>query len=125
MSLIQREYYRVPLEVPVSIEIPDGRVFRLKCLNISMGGMCLSFEKDFVNEGHAMVVVSHSQSGRAIEFRSKFSVAWSGANPKDGLPRQVGIQFVDIDPENRSKLAQIICARLMEIDTAVAAKNSF
>jgi c-di-GMP-binding flagellar brake protein YcgR len=115
-SLKQREHYRVPLESRAVVETNDGRSVNGVCLNISMGGMCLSLEDEIAGDMPGTVRILFEQEGESIEFRARFSIAWTRTERLDIPFKHAGIQFVGLDNENRSCLTKIIVARLMELE---------
>ncbi|MBN1131306.1 MAG: PilZ domain-containing protein [Chitinispirillaceae bacterium] len=111
MSFVQREHYRVPINVPVRIELGPDAVLEATCKDISMGGMGLLLEKEITPSSYGMVRMQYEQEHRKILFTAKFSVAWSRAEP-----RSAGIKFVEIDGNSQSSLAQILINRLQELE---------
>jgi c-di-GMP-binding flagellar brake protein YcgR len=115
-SLKQREHYRVPLEAQAIVETNDGRSLKGVCLNISMGGMCLSLEHEITRNMPGRVSMLFEQDGETIEFCAQFFIAWTRTERPDIPVKYAGIQFVGLDNENRSCLTKIIIARLMKLE---------
>jgi len=116
MSFVQREHYRVPINMPVTIELSNNAVLEATCHDISMGGMGLSLEKEIEPRSCGMVRMHYEQKDRKILFSAKFSVAWAQSNKPDPSRRRAGIQFMDVDENNKSNLAHILFRRLQELE---------
>lgn len=115
-SLKQREHYRVPLESRAIVETDDGRSLKGICLNISMGGMCLSLENEITRDMPGRVRILFEQDEETIEFCAGFSIAWTRSEKPDIPFRHAGIQFVGLDNANRSCLTKIIISQLTKLE---------
>ena len=116
MSFVQREHYRVPCNVPVTIEIGRNAVLEATCRDISMGGMGLLLQNEIAPRSQGLVKMRYEQEDRKILFTAKFSVAWALPEKPDPLRKRVGIQFLDVDEDNKSNLAHILVKRLQELE---------
>jgi c-di-GMP-binding flagellar brake protein YcgR len=110
MSFVQREHYRVPINVPVTIELGNDAVLKATCHDISMGGMGLSLAKEIEPQSCGMVRMHYEQKNRKILF------AWAQREDPDPSRRRAGIQFVDVDESNKNNLANILFRRLQELE---------
>jgi len=117
MSFVQREHYRVPINVPVTIELGRDAVFKATCHDISMGGMGLSLADAIDPRSCGMVKMHYEQENRKILFSARFSVAWARSDDKSDYSRKrVGIQFTEVDEDNKTSLAHILLKRLQELE---------
>lgn len=116
MSFVQREHYRVPINVPVTIELGGDAILDATCHDISMGGMGLSLANEIEPRSCGMIKMNYKQQDRKILFSAKFSVAWAQSEKPDPSRRRAGIQFTDVDESNKSNLAHILLRRLQELE---------
>jgi c-di-GMP-binding flagellar brake protein YcgR len=116
MSFVQREHYRVPINVPVIIEFGGDAVVDATCHDISMGGMGLSLSNAIEPRSSGMVKMHYEQEDRKILFSAKFSIAWARPDEPDPSLKRVGIQFTEVDEDNKSFLAHILLKRLQELE---------
>jgi c-di-GMP-binding flagellar brake protein YcgR len=116
MSFVQREHYRVPINVPVKVDLDGISGLEGICQNISMGGMGLSLKGDIPPKSCGMVRMRYDQEESKILFSAKFSVAWTRSEDPDPTSRSVGIQFVEVDENNQTNLVQILVKRLKELE---------
>jgi c-di-GMP-binding flagellar brake protein YcgR len=111
MSFVQREHYRVPIHVPVKIELGPDAMLEATCKDISMGGMGLLLDRDIQPSSFGMVRMQYDQDDRKVTFTARFSVAWARSEPCSA-----GIKFVEFDGSSKTTLAQILVNRLQELE---------
>jgi c-di-GMP-binding flagellar brake protein YcgR len=116
MSFVQREHYRVPCNVPVIIELGGAAVLEATCNDISMGGMGILLQKEIAPRSQGLVKMHYEQEDRKILFTAKFSVAWAHPEKPDPSQKRAGIQFLEVDEDNKSILANILVKRLQELE---------
>jgi len=59
----QREHFRIPMESRVMVERSDGLTLSGICINISMGGMCLSLEDELSHSWDGVVKILYQDAG--------------------------------------------------------------
>jgi c-di-GMP-binding flagellar brake protein YcgR len=96
MSFAQREHYRVPINVPVTIELGGDAVLEATCHDISMGGMGLLLQNEIAPRSQGLVKMRYEQP--------------------DPSRKRVGIQFTEVDEDNKCTLARILVNRLQELE---------
>jgi c-di-GMP-binding flagellar brake protein YcgR len=116
MSFAQREHYRVPINVPVTIELGGDAVLEATCHDISMGGMGLLLQNEIAPRSQGLVKMRYEQEGRKILFAANFSVVWAQPEKPDPSRKRVGIQFTEVDEDNKNTLARILVKRLQELE---------
>jgi len=101
---------------PVIVETDDGRSLEGECINISMGGMCLSLKGEIKHTIPGTVTVMFEEDGNTVEFIARFSIAWARAERPEIPVYNAGIQFAELDDENRGRLTRIILTCLMKLE---------
>lgn len=111
MSIIRRNYQRIPLHIPVTIIINDRTLHEAECKNISMGGMCISVEGASVeNQENGKVELQYHCNEETITFKGEFTVRWLHVREKKHC--DFGLQFTYYDPSNSTNLARIVLYQL-------------
>ena len=116
MAYKQREHYRVPLSAEAILNLGGRRFVQATCQNISMGGMGLSLDEDVDEKTPGKIHMNYEQGGGSIAFSAEFSVAWTRTQTPDVPTKHAGIQFTQLDDENKNRLVQIIIKRLEELE---------
>jgi ActR/RegA family two-component response regulator len=78
-----RRYFRVPIEVPVTLSLDENRDFQGIATNLSDGGMALRLNHPVPE--HRMATVQFALPGSTNRLSVKITVAWSDAKGAAGL----------------------------------------
>ncbi|HEY0333109.1 MAG TPA: UDP-forming cellulose synthase catalytic subunit [Stenotrophomonas sp.] len=97
-----RRSHRVPLEVPASVTMPDGRVLEARTVNFSTGGMALRLDEPQPMEPGLRVHIGLRQRG--VEQPLPAIVRQDRDN-------QISIEFADLDLEQERWLVACTFAR--------------
>ncbi len=111
MSIIRRNYQRIPLNIPVTIIINDRTLHEAVCKNISMGGMCISVEDTSVDKHeNGKVELNYHCEEEIIQFKGEFAIKWLLGEENNHC--EFGLQFTYYDPSNSTNLARIVLTQL-------------
>ena len=111
MSIIRRNYQRIPLNIPVTIIITDYTLQEAVCKNISMGGMCISVEDSSVEkQENGKVELNYHCEEEIIQFKGEFTIKWLYVGENNH--REFGMQFTYYDASNSTNLARIVLNQL-------------
>lgn len=107
----QRRYFRVPIDMPVVILLPDGQELRATATNISEGGMAVTVRGALQKTHSIRVRFTLPATHNTIE--PKAEVAWADGSGHAGL------RFVEVPQNSREHLERWLSSHL---DTAETAK---
>ncbi|MDD5033495.1 MAG: UDP-forming cellulose synthase catalytic subunit [Methylococcaceae bacterium] len=94
--------HRVAMRLPVSLYLPDGRVWACWTLDYSSGGLSLDFPKAQVLEVGQKVAVSLSRGDQEFTFPGQIVLAQG---------KRIGLRFADLSPQEEAWLTQCTFAR--------------
>ncbi len=118
--MIQREHERIPFEAPIRLALAGQIIEWVKCVNISMGGICLELSSSIGNFNSGIVALEKQIDNATVRFEADAEVMWRKPGESDASVL-VGLRFGELNPQNRRSLVQMIVHRLREIDARKSA----
>lgn len=108
MAFIQRNYPRIDIQFPVKITVNGCLLEGAKCVNISMGGMCIQVDETVEEQQTGFIEIEHYCDDGKVTFKGDFVIRWINSGTSDKPEKRFGLQFTYYDSNNLTNLARII-----------------
>jgi hypothetical protein len=103
-----RKYPRVVCKTDLTIVLEEQVVGKVRCHNISLGGMCIETE-NYIGQGKkGRVWMNQHCDTEEISFSSEIVKVWDNDKFADTGNHFMGIMFTGIDIENWERLSSIV-----------------
>lgn len=112
----RRRYIRLKIPVELSYFSGNGgKVSKAVSTNISADGLRFQTEDRSINEGDSLEL-KLSMPGAANPIHAKAKVVWSKRiSLEDGSPSDVGLEFIDIEEDNKNTFLKNFCDLMYSI----------
>jgi CheY-like chemotaxis protein len=107
MERERRRYFRVPVDMPLTVILAQNEHFKTRAFNVSEGGMAVQLKRELPTDAVLKLQFTLPASNNSIETRA--TVAWA-----DGAGR-AGLKFLELPQVSREHLERWLSAH---IDTA-------
>ncbi len=105
----RRRYPRFPIDFPVDYRREDGgRTFVGKAVNASEGGLMVCLEESMKTGTKLVLSMLFNLGYQLTEIKARCQVVWKDVGIISDFPGyQYGLQFLEIDEYDRSKLTRL------------------
>ncbi len=100
----KRRYFRVPVEMGVTLTFDDGKEIRASATNISEGGMAITFRGKLPQEHISVVQFTLPTTSNTVQ--AKADLAWADGSGHAGL------RFTNLPQVSREHLERWLCTRM-------------
>jgi c-di-GMP-binding flagellar brake protein YcgR len=104
----RRKYPRVPLAADIAVRMKGQLLQGTVCTNISMGGMCISFNNHFDEGTLGKVWLTQNYPDESIVFEADFRKLWVKPITLDKSQKRMGVSFAELYPQHRDSLWRIV-----------------